>query len=113
MTSATGIPRITSHGGILAGVVDVEALMQPGELPPSLLDLIRRPSWFAKAACRGVGPAAFFPAPGESPTAARELCETCPARQPCLDYALADPDLDGWWAGTSARHRAALRREAS
>lgn len=92
---------------------EIDALMQPGEVPPSLLELIRRPSWFAKAACRGVGPAIFFPAPGESPQRARELCESCPGRQPCLDTALRDPDLAGVWAGTTPRHRAVLRREAS
>ncbi len=94
-------------------VLDVEALMQPGE-PPSLVEFLERlrPPWMAKAACRGVASSVFFPERGESPERARELCEGCPARQACLDYAVADPDLGGWWAGTSARHRAALRREA-
>ncbi len=42
-----------SPGGILAAVVDLEALMQPGELPPSLLDLIRRPARFSNGRLPG------------------------------------------------------------
>ncbi len=86
--------------------------MQPGDPPPSLLDLIQRPAWMARAACRGTDVRLFFPAPGASPQPARELCEGCPVAQPCLDYAL-EHEVDGWWAATSARHRAVLRREAS
>ena len=36
-----------------------------------------------------------------------------PVHQQCLDYALADDDLDGWWAGTSGRERRWLRAQAS
>ncbi len=94
-------------------VLDVEALMYPGE-PPSLVEFLQRlrPPWMAEAACRGVATSVFFPERGESPERARELCERCPVRGPCLDYAVSE-DVEGWWAATSARHRAALRREAS
>jgi WhiB family redox-sensing transcriptional regulator len=67
----------------------------------------------ARAACRGTDVNLFFAAPSESPEQARELCERCPVRRECGDYALGDPDLSGWWAGTSAKQRGALRREAS
>lgn len=105
-------------GGILADVValtrpELEALMLPGDLPPPLLDLIRRPRWMARAACRGQGPAAFFPSRGETPGAAREVCAGCPVQVECFDHAMADPDLDGCWGGMTARERAVLRREAS
>ncbi len=57
--------------------------------------------------------ATFFATTGQSSDAALEVCAGCPAKLECGDYAMADPDLDGWWAGTSSRQRAALRREAS
>ena len=44
---------------------------------------------------------------------AAAVCEGCPSRGPCLDYALADPDLLGVWAGTTEHDRARLRRAAS
>ena len=89
---------------------EVDVLMAPGEPPLSPLEFVRqlRPPRMFQAACRGHGPATFFPAPGESPERARELCAGCPVRQECLDYALGDVTLDGWWAGTSSRQRAAL-----
>lgn len=87
--------------------------MQPGDAF-TLVDLIpTRPRWMADAACRGVDSAVFFPSRGEPTEAARELCAGCPARGPCLAYALDDEGLEGVWAGTSKRERRAMRREAS
>ncbi len=105
-------------GGILAVVValtrpELEALMMPGDLP-SLPDLLPpRPAWMARAACRGWPTAMFFPTRGETPGPAREVCDACPVRVECGDYALSDPDVDGLWAGMTARERGALRRQAS
>ena len=102
-------------GGILAGVVsgpEVEALMLPGDLL-TLDDLIpARPPWMAYGACRGMDPAIFFPSASSTADAAREVCSECPAREPCLQYALEE-DVEGVWAGTSKRQRRAMRREAS
>jgi WhiB family redox-sensing transcriptional regulator len=91
---------------------ELDVLMTPGGPPPSVLDLIRRPAWMREAACRGADVNVFFPSRGEPTEAARELCDRCPARAPCLSYALAE-DLEGVWAATSKRQRRALRREAS
>ena len=92
---------------------ETEALMQPGELL-TLGDVFpARPAWMASAACRGVNAATFFPSRGEPTDAARELCAGCPARGPCLAYALDDEALEGVWAGTSKQQRRAMRREAS
>ncbi len=68
---------------------DVEALMLPGDAP-TLADVLGmlRPAWQARAACRGAGPAAFFPYGGEPTDEARELCGQCPVREPCLAYAM-------------------------
>jgi WhiB family transcriptional regulator, redox-sensing transcriptional regulator len=84
----------------------------PGEIYAELDGFrvsIARPSWQLRASCAGMGPAAFFPAPGESVAPARELCPECPVRADCLNHAL-EHDEQGWWAGTSERERRKMRR---
>src|ERR1019366_9317995 len=74
----------------------VQWLMQPdstGLELPDLANLIQRPEWFARASCRGSDLAPYFPGQGGTATEARAVCHTCVVRSPCLDYALADPDL--------------------
>jgi WhiB family transcriptional regulator, redox-sensing transcriptional regulator len=77
--------------------------------------------WRADAACADTPIDWWFPpseAPGRPkddgtsalvPDETRELCDTCPVRQECLDHALRH-ERHGIWAGTSARGRARLRR---
>jgi hypothetical protein len=55
---------------------EIVALMTPGDdVERILAGLLRRPDWHTRAACRGVGPDAFFPAPNESTATATALCE--------------------------------------
>lgn len=92
---------------------DVLWLMTPGA--PALATLegfIRRPEWMARAACQGEPPATFFIERGGSTSRARELCSGCPVRSECLDHAMADDELAGWWGGMPERERARLRRSA-
>lgn len=68
-------------------------------------------SWWAKAACLGSDTDLFFPVGKiEVTPEAAAVCRTCPVRQPCLDYAMADLDLMGTWAATSQAERRRLRR---
>ena len=91
---------------------EIAALMQPGPLPdPLRIYAALRPPWMAEGLCRGQPAEVFFPAKGASLAPARELCAACPSRAPCLAYAMANPELVGVWAGTSARERRALRRK--
>lgn len=41
----------------------------------------------------------------------RDVCGSCPVRDECLDYAVADPDIKGFWADTTPRERAQLRKK--
>ena len=93
---------------------ELEYLMAPDEAPlPSLADLIpARPAWMARAACRGMDSATFFPSRGEAADEARAVCDGCPVAGPCLSYAVAE-DLEGVWAGTSKRERRGMRRTYS
>ncbi len=90
----------------------------PGELVELIgytAELIARsrPTWHARAACRGTSPAPFFPASGVNVDRARAICATCPVIDACLSCAMADENIRGVWGGTTALERRQLRREAA
>jgi WhiB family redox-sensing transcriptional regulator len=66
--------------------------------------------WHLKAACRGQGPHEFVRGPKSDYGATRELCDTCPVRRECLEYALKDDSLTGLWGGTTDMERRMIRR---
>jgi WhiB family redox-sensing transcriptional regulator len=80
---------------------------------PDLTELLGRPAWMERAACRGEDPAAFFPSLGGSAAKARTICSSCAVRQECLSYALADPESAGVWGGTAERERRKLARSVA
>src|SRR3989442_971373 len=41
-------------------------------------------SWRLRAACRGVDPDVFYPVSDEEAEEAKDICEDCSVRQPCL-----------------------------
>lgn len=69
--------------------------------------MIQRPDWHAQAACRGRGPAEFFPVRGERTDAAKAICATCSVVAECFD---ASEGERGIWAGLSAIARREKRR---
>lgn len=56
--------------------------------------MIRYRGWQSEAACDGMDPDLFFPAPGASYARARAVCSRCPVRGECLLSAIHD-ELDG------------------
>ncbi len=89
------------------------ALMFPGDCPDVEL-LAVRPAWQTLAACRGMGPARFFPELGESAEPARAVCEGCGVLPECRDYAMtSESGAAGIWAGTSERDRRQLKRASA
>jgi len=56
-----------------------------------------------------MGTDAFVVERGHDTLAGREVCESCLVRPECLDYAMADPEVQGTWGATSARQRAQIR----
>ena len=70
-----------------------------------------QPRWMARASCRGLGTSVFFGDSPEETEQARAVCELCPTRAECLEFALADRSLVGIWAGTDEAERRKLRRE--
>ena len=70
--------------------------------------------WRASGACVSADPELFFPvsAVGSSSPQieqAREICASCPVRTPCLRFALAHPEVQGIWGGTTDAERQARR----
>lgn len=68
-------------------------------------------SWRQKAACRGVDPDIFYPVSDDDAEAAKAICATCPVREACLEYALANRERDGVWGGATERERRRLIRQ--
>ena len=68
-------------------------------------------SWRQHAACRGADPDIFYPATDEEAEEAKAVCATCPVRQACLEYALANRERDGVWGGLTERERRRLIRQ--
>jgi WhiB family redox-sensing transcriptional regulator len=67
--------------------------------------------WMARACCKGVSPAVFFPTHGEGVDAAVEICRRCRVRDLCLEYALVNRVDHGVWGGASERERGRILRE--
>jgi WhiB family transcriptional regulator, redox-sensing transcriptional regulator len=64
----------------------------------------------SKAACRGADSAPFFSVEYFEQSRAQAVCARCPVRQPCLDYALANSELEGIWGGVTQSGRVKNRR---
>lgn len=67
--------------------------------------------WMHDGVCEQVDPDLFFEREDSPATAnARLLCEDCPVRAVCRDYALRQPNLHGVWGGTTRSERWIMRR---
>ncbi len=66
--------------------------------------------WRLDAACRELDTAIFFPETEDAAGAAKAICATCPVREPCLLFALANREEQGVWGGLTESERRRLRR---
>lgn len=82
--------------------------------PSGITDLLAavlaaRPSWHADALCQEFPEVNFFPGGGAAGDPARKICARCLVTSECREWALAQGgELQGIWAGTSARQRRKL-----
>lgn len=68
--------------------------------------------WQDQANCRDTDPEAFFPLIGEGVNGTvRAICDACPVKETCLEYALGRPQLQGIWGGTSDEERKKIRKQ--
>jgi WhiB family transcriptional regulator, redox-sensing transcriptional regulator len=81
--------------------------MRPDDLDPwfAILTTIEPPRWQDDALCAQVGGDTWFPEKGGSTRDAKRICQNCPVRAECLEYALAHDERFGIWGGMSERER--------
>ena len=68
-------------------------------------------AWVSDALCAQTDPEAFFPEKGGSTKDAKRICQMCPVRQECLQYAMENDERFGIWGGLSERERRRLRKQ--
>ncbi len=76
--------------------------------------LFQRAPWQARAACRGVGPAAFYPEVGAKHVeiaAAKSICAACPVSAEC--EAAGKAEKHGIWGGSTVDDRRGRVKVAS
>ena len=74
---------------------------------------ISAPMFDGTQICAQTDPEIFFPEESENPRKtlylARQLCDSCEFKEPCLEYAVKYPYLVGVWAGTTPDQRLDIR----
>ena len=68
-------------------------------------------TWRNRAACRGIDPDIFFPVTDEEAEPAKAICNVCPVRETCLEFALAAREREGVWGGATERERRRIIRQ--
>lgn len=73
--------------------------------------IFRGPPWMQKAECKNHNPQMWWPSKSEAPNpVAISICNRCPVKDECLEYAVQDPECHGIWGGTSHKERIRIRR---
>jgi WhiB family redox-sensing transcriptional regulator len=68
-------------------------------------------AWRNNAACRGLETEIFYPPTDEEAVNAKLVCERCPVRESCLEFALAVREKEGVWGGCTERERRRIIRQ--
>jgi WhiB family transcriptional regulator, redox-sensing transcriptional regulator len=81
----------------------------------SLALSLEQDDWRDDASCRDTDPDLFFPVGTTGPAvdqiaSAKAVCDVCPAKDPCLQFALVSNQDSGVWGGTTEDERRKLRR---
>lgn len=68
--------------------------------------------WRAQGLCRNMDPNIFFPSDGAGVDEAVAICRTCPVREPCAEWGIAN-EVYGVWGGMGERERRRARRKGN
>jgi len=68
-------------------------------------------TWEDLAACFGLNTQDFFPTSSPGVDSAKQICNQCPVRQECLEFALVNRIAHGIWGGASERERQRILRK--
>ena len=75
---------------------------------------IKAPYFDGSQVCAQIDPELFFPETAAEGVInlrlVKPICNSCEFKAPCLEYAVNDPELQGIWAGTTAKDRMRMRR---
>ena len=61
----------------------------------------QRTEWTRRARCRGLDPEHFFVRSLQQAKSAIQVCQRCPVRQDCLDYAVEEGIEVGVWGAVT------------
>lgn len=67
--------------------------------------------WRSRGVCAQVGGDTWFPERGGSTTEAKKVCQGCPVKDECLEWAISNDERFGVWGGVSERERRVLKRQ--
>lgn len=100
-------PQIRERLSEGSSVTDFLALLGSLEVAP----------WMVEGRCADAdNPDAWFPTQGKHSTTtmtAIRICSLCPVAAECFAFAVARPELEGIWAGTTQRQRRAARKASA
>lgn len=68
-------------------------------------------AWQDDALCMQVDGDVFFPDKGQPSAPAKRVCQDCPVKAECLEYALENDIHHGVWGGESEMDRRRIRRQ--
>jgi len=80
------------------------------QLPRAWFDLQDAIDEHGTPACAQADPEAWFPEKGEKVSQAKKICQACPIRNQCLEYALETNEVFGIWGGLTYKQRLRLKR---
>jgi WhiB family redox-sensing transcriptional regulator len=66
-------------------------------------------NWRDDAACAETDGDLFFPRKGGHDSPGIRICNNCPVRTQCLDYAITTEQIKGIWGGTTPSQRRRMR----
>lgn len=69
--------------------------------------------WRERAICKDSDPDAWYPTESSGYPDAERLCDPCPVKAECLQYALENDEQEGVWGGLRPRRRNKLRRASA
>lgn len=69
--------------------------------------------WRDDASCLDQDTEAWFPKDSDRATTARKICRSCPVRNECLEFALANRIPEGVWGGLLPAQRKRKLKKAS
>ncbi|MFP5225015.1 MAG: WhiB family transcriptional regulator [Actinomycetota bacterium] len=67
--------------------------------------MMNEQDWQKQGLCRGIEPEVFFPVAEEDAWRAKEICNACPVKEPCLINSLKNRERYGVWGGVSEKER--------